>query len=142
MLNYIFPIILIVGSNLLYHIVAKSTPSNANSFASLIITYLTAAFATAVLLFFNWSNKDITQAFKGINWTSVVLGIAIVGLEFGYITAYRVGWNISVGSLVANISLAVLLIIVGVLIYKEHISVNQIIGMVLCVLGLIFINKK
>jgi len=117
----------------------KSTPSNANPFASLIITYLTATLATAILLLFNLSEKDFSQAFKGINWTSLILGLAIVGLEFGYITAYRVGWNISVGSLVANIGLAVILIIVGVVIY---ISINQIIGMLLCVIGLIFINKK
>jgi len=50
-------------------------------------------------------------------------GITIVGLEVGFIQMYRAGWNISIGSLVANIILAVVLIIVGLLIYKDNISI-------------------
>ena len=78
--------------------------------------------------------------FHGVNWTGAVLGLTIVGLEFGYITAYRAGWNISVGSLVANILLAV--IPVGLLLYKESITLNQCIGILLCIAGLVFINKR
>jgi hypothetical protein len=55
---------------------------------------------------------------------------------------YRVGWNISKGSLIANVSLAILLIIIGVLLYKEHIGLYQIIGIVCCMVGLIFVNLK
>jgi uncharacterized membrane protein len=50
-----------------------------------------------------------------------ILGIAIVGLEFGNIYMYKVGWNISIGSLVSNmLSLAVILIIVGVMYIKKR----------------------
>jgi len=43
--------------------------------------------------------------------------------------------------LVANIGLACVLLLVGVILYKESISVRQILGMVLCVSGLILISK-
>lgn len=69
------------------------------------------------------------------------MGLAIVGLEFGYINLYRAGWNISTGSLVANVSLAIILIFVGVLLYHEQITRNQMIGIGLCLLGILFLNK-
>ncbi|HNX92203.1 MAG TPA: hypothetical protein PKI17_01660, partial [Syntrophomonas sp.] len=42
MFNYIFPIVLIVFSNVVYNIAQKSTPQNANPYAALLVTYLTA----------------------------------------------------------------------------------------------------
>nr|WP_242982139.1 MULTISPECIES: EamA family transporter [unclassified Clostridium] len=60
----------------------------------------------------------------------------------GYLYMYRVGWNISKGSLIANVSLVMLLIIIGVLFYKEHIGLYKIVGIVCCIVGLIFVNLK
>lgn len=143
MLGYILPIVLIVASNVFYNISTKSTPSNANPFASLVVTYLVAAAVSGALLLCTTVGKDgVLVQFKNINWTSYVLGLSLVGLEFGYIQAYRAGWNISEGSLVANICLAAILVVVGVLFYKEKLTLYQLIGMVLCAVGLVFINKR
>ena len=142
MLAYILPIVLVVASNVFYNISTKSMPGQSNPFVGLFVTYLVAAAIAAVLMFVVPIGKGVAQSFKSINWTSFVLGICVVGLEFGYVMAYRAGWNISVGSLVANISLAIILIPVGLLLYRERIGVNQIIGIALCIVGLIFINKK
>ena len=75
------------------------------------------------------------------DWTALALGVAIVALEFGYVCLYRAGWNISVGTLVANISLACVLLVVGILLYKETVSIKQIIGMVISAIGLFLIVK-
>lgn len=143
MLGYILPIVLIVTSNVFYNISTKSTPSNVNSFASLTVTYLVAAAVSGLLLVCTTAGRDgVLVQFKNINWTSYVLGLSLVGLEFGYIQAYRAGWNISEGSLVANICLAAILVVVGVLFYKEKLTLYQLIGVVLCAVGLVFINKR
>ena len=142
MFMYIFPIILIVGSNIVYNISQKSTPGKANPFLALLITYLVAAAITGIVLFFHEPDRGILRSFKELNWTSVLLGFSIVGLEFGYLMAYRAGWNISVGSLVANIALAVALIPVGVLLYNENFELHKLIGAALCICGLIVINIK
>ena len=71
-----------------------------------------------------------------------MLGFCIVGLEFGYIMVYRSGWNISIGSLVSNIILALALIPVGIIFYKEGFNINKMIGIGLCIIGLIFVNKR
>ena len=141
MFMYVFSILLIVVSNIVYNVCQKSTPQNANPFSALLITYLTAAILTVIASLFYRSDKGFLQSFNELNWTSVALGVAIVGLELGYLMAYRAGWNISVGSLVANIVLALMLIPIGVLFYKEVFAVNQIIGVFFCMVGLLLINK-
>lgn len=143
MLNYFLPIFIIVISNVFYNICTKSTPKEVNPFASLCITYVIAAIFTFVLLFLSKNlSKETFSEFKHINWTSFLLGIFIVGLEFGYIQAFRSGWSVSICSLVANISLAIILILVGILLYREKVSTNQIVGIIICIIGMFFINKK
>jgi uncharacterized membrane protein len=142
MFVYVFSIVLIVASNVLYNICQKSTPENANPFSALFVTYLMATLITALIFFLNKAtHKNLFHSFKDLNWTSIALGISIVGLEFGYLMAYRAGWKISLGSLVANIALALALIPVGILFYKEGFAVYKIIGAIFCIIGLILISK-
>jgi len=141
MFLYVFSIVLIVTSNVLYHIAQKSTPSRANPFLALLVTYLTAALLTFVAYLVSNGGKGLAYSLKELNWTSLALGFSVVGLELGYILAYRAGWKISVGSLVANISLALILIPVGILLFNEEFGVNKLFGAFLCILGLILINK-
>lgn len=135
------PIALIVLSNIIYNICQKSTPHGANPYVALLATYLTAALLTVIIYQFNKGEKGFWQALGDLNWTSLVLGVAIVGLELGFLLAYRVGWNISLGSLVANSIVALALIPIGILLYHEGFEINKIIGVVLCLAGLILINK-
>ena len=48
---YYFPILLIVASNVLYHICAKSIPVQMNPMVSLMVTYLVAGTGTLALFF-------------------------------------------------------------------------------------------
>ena len=89
MFMYVFSIVLIVTSNILYNVCQKSTPQKANPFSALLITYLVAIILTGIALLVYKTDKTILQSFKELNWTSIVLGVAIVGLEFGYLMAYR-----------------------------------------------------
>lgn len=141
MLIYILPIVLIVLSNVVYNICQKSTPHAANPYVALLATYLTAALLTVVIYQFNKGEKGFWQALGDLNWTSLVLGVAIVGLELGFLLAFRVGWNISLGSLVSSSIVAMVLIPIGILFYHEGFELNKIIGVVLCLVGLILINK-
>lgn len=141
MFAYVFPIVLIVASNIVYNLCQKTTPQNVNPFSALLITYLTAATFTVLAGVFYKTDKGFMESFSKLNWTSIVLGVAIVGLEVGYLLAYRAGWNLGVGSLVANIILALLLIPIGILFFNEGFTLFQVLGAVLCIVGLILINK-
>ena len=141
MLHYLWPILVVIGANTLYNISAKSTPGNVNPFASLLITYLVSAVFALIMLFATSHTKNIVSELSKANWTSVALGFAIVALEVGYIYIYRVGWKVSVGSLVANIGLACVLLLAGIIFYKEAVSFRQIVGMAVCAVGLVLISK-
>ncbi len=140
---YVWPILLIIASNVCYNVATKSTPQDVNPFASLLVTYLVSMAVTAVLFVISSAGKGgLLIQFRQIRWSSVILGLSLVGLEFGYIMAYRAGWQVSLGSLVANIALAVILVMIGVLFYKEKITGFQALGILFCLAGLVFLNIR
>lgn len=140
MWNMLWPLLLIVGSNCFYHICAKSMPAEVNPFASLTVTYLVGALLSALLFLFSAGFSRVGTELAKTNWTALVLGIAIVGLEAGFVFLYRAGWKVSSGALVANICLAVALLFIGWLLYKENISPRQLLGVALCCAGLLLVN--
>ena len=140
MWDMLLPIVLIVACNCFYHIFSKSTPSGINTFGTLMITYLTATIVTCILFILYVKPDNVVYELGKINWTSVGLGIAIIGLETGYILAYRAGWHVNTAPLIANTCLAVALIGVGALLYHESITLKQIIGIVVCLIGMTLIN--
>ena len=140
MWSMLYPILIIVLSNILYNVCTKSTPNEVNAFATLSITYLVAALVSFATFFVTSKGKNIFAEFTKTNWTTFVLGVVIIGLEIGYILAFRNGWAMSKASVTANIALAVALIFVSMVFYKESITVKQVIGIVLCGGGLVLVN--
>lgn len=141
MWNYIWPILMVVGANALYHVCAKSTPLTVEPLASLTVTYLTAAICSLILFFLVGGNKNLLQEVHKVNWTSFTLGLSIVALELGYLFVYRAGWKVGMGSLVANVGLACVLLVIGFVFFKESFSARQLVGMGICVLGIFLITK-
>jgi len=140
MWNMIWPMIIIVGSNCLYNICMKSMPEGVNPFGALIVTYLVGAILTALAFVSSVKPSGVLPELSKINWTSFVLGATIIGLEAGYVFLYRNGWKVSSGALTANICLAVALLFIGWLLYHETITLRQLVGVVVCGLGLFLIN--
>jgi len=139
--SMIWPIALIILSNVFYHICSKETPSVINPFAALSITYVVGAMVSATLYFVLNRGGNLLQEYRNLNWSSFILGLAIVGLEAGSIYMYKAGWNVSSGQLVYSIILAVCLVLIGVFAYHEAISLTKIIGILVCMVGLFLINK-
>lgn len=138
--NMVIPILIIVLSNCLYHICSKTIPNNVNTFGSLTVTYISAAIVSAILFVTMVKPENLAAQLSNINWSSILLGICIVGLEAGYIYAYRMGWQVNNAPVVANTCLAIALLIIGAVLFHEGISIKQIAGMFFCIIGLIFIN--
>ena len=95
MFSYVWPIALVVLSNVAYQICAKSVPEEMNPFASLTVTYLVGAAASGILFFALDHSGNLIHEVQKINWAPLVLGIVIVGLEAGWIYAYKAGWQVS-----------------------------------------------
>ena len=93
MFSYIWPIALAILSNVLYHICAKTTPEGIHPFASLTVTYLTGAVLSAVLYYVLAPQANLVKECSRLNWAPFALGIVIVGLEGGWLYAYKAGWQ-------------------------------------------------
>lgn len=140
MFAYLWPIALIILSNTVYQICAKSVPSGLNPFASLTVTYLVAAVVSAALYFLPGQGKNLLEEYGKLNWAPFVLGIVIIGLEAGWIYAYKAGWQVSTGFIVQSAFLAVLLLFVGYFLYHEALTWTKLAGVAVCLAGLVLIN--
>ncbi len=140
-MQMIWPIMMVVLANTVYHICAKSTPEGIDPFFSLVITYGIGAVISLILFFISSPNKSLTVEFSKSNWATFALGVCIVALEFGYLNVYRSGWNVNTASLVANICLAVVLLFVGAFVFKEQLTPRKIAGVLVCAAGLVIIGR-
>ena len=142
MIAYVWPIALVVLSNVFYQICTKSVPEGINPLASLTVTYLIGAAASGVLYYVLNRGGNLLREYSRINWAPIVLGIVIVGLEVGWIYAYKAGWQVSTGFIVQSAFLAVVLVFVGCLLYHEALTWNKLVGVGVCLVGLAIINFK
>ncbi len=132
---------LTILSNVFYHIFQKFIPRNVNPFVALAMTYGVAMIICLVLAFLS-VDRSFSISIRQLNWATFALSLAIVGLETGFLLAYRAGWNISLGALVSNVVVALILVPVGLLLFKERVSLVNFIGIVVCIVGLVMVNQK
>lgn len=140
--NMIWPISLVVISNIFYQICAKSVPWDVNPFAALTVTYVVGALASLIIYFVLRNGGSLGEEYSKLNWSSFVLGLCIVGLEVGVMFSYKNGWPISTFQVVQGGFLAIALIFVGLGLYHEQLSWNKIAGIIVSLVGLFLINLK
>ncbi len=139
--TYFAPLILVILSNVFYHIMSKNISSDLNPFLGLSVTYSVALFIS--LLIFTMTHKiPLTEELKPLNVSNFILGISVLGLEGGYLLMYRNGWQISRGALTASICVAILLFIIGIFFYKESITIKKTAGVFFCIAGVLLISTK
>ena len=97
----------------------KSINENVNPLTSMIINIF-----SSINCFFYcnyiFPSKNIMDSFKELNWASYVLGVAIFGLEIGFLLVYRSGWNINIAALFANVVTTV-----NINIFRYYIFLNN-----------------
>ncbi|MDL1944922.1 hypothetical protein FBQ99_21560 [Chloroflexi bacterium CFX2] len=139
---FYFSISLAVASSAFYHFVAKSTPSNVNFTVSLLVTYAVAFVITLIGFFF----FPVTSGFKTelvkLNWASIGLAIAIVGIEYGFLLTYRAGWNLGIAAVLVNVVASLILVPVAIFLFKDRISWVNILGILVCLAGLVMLNWR
>ena len=142
MFLFYFSIALTVVANIFYHLLQKVIPGGVNPVLSLTATYLTAALASLLLFPLFPTTEGWLTELKRVNWTSYALGISIIGLELGFLLAYRAGWKISLGALISNATVSILLVPLGLFFFREKVSAVNVIGIGVAVAGLVMMNHR
>lgn len=102
MFSYIWPLAIIVFSNVLYQVCAKGIPQTMNTYASMTVTYAVATLFSLAAFFITSKGGIFVKEFGQTNWATVALGVFA---------------------------------------YHESIDWNKILGVLICLVGLWFINK-
>ena len=142
MFLFYFSITLAICSSALYHFSAKSTPANVNFSISLVVTYLVALGIVLLTIFFFPAKNGLAVELKQLNWASFLLAIAIVGIEFGFLLVYRSGWNLGIAAVLVNVAASLILLPVAIFLFKDKISWVNVLGIIVCFIGLIMLNWK
>jgi drug/metabolite transporter (DMT)-like permease len=134
---------LIVVSVLLYHLAQKNMPKDANPLIVFASAYLFAISICITVLAATGEIKKGWELVRNQNWFLVLLlGISAVGVELGFLYAYRTGWKISTTAVTTGSFITICLALIGVLWFKEELTVLNVLGIALCVVGVICINIK
>ncbi len=139
---FYFSILLAVGSSALYHFSQKWIPANVHPIVSVIVTYAVSLLLCFVLLPFMRPKEGFWQAVGQLNWASYVLALSLIGLEVGFLLVYRSGWNLGLAAVLVNVAASLILVPVAILVFKDKISWINILGILVCLVGLIMLNYR
>lgn len=133
------PIAVAVAANVLYHVASKSIAPEQNAFMGLVVNYATALIASAILFYVTPHEKFLVEAARS-NWACVLMGLAITGVEVSFVMIYRAGGEMSTASLIVNVLLALAMLAVGGVFYREQITAQKIFGAMLCMAGVVLLS--
>lgn len=139
---FIIALLLTILSNIFYHTTQKSIPAGANPLLTVIIAYFVALCALVLVYLFFPSNGTLKEAFKSLDWTAIVLGIAIIGVDLGYLLTYRFGGNLSYVPILVTTSVTILIIPIGLMVFKEQFTITKALGVILGIGSIILLNYK
>jgi drug/metabolite transporter (DMT)-like permease len=136
-----WPFVLMVGTYLVYQLMLKLPRPGINVLAFQTLAYAVALVAVGLLW---WRNPGLGSNRFELRDVGVaaLFGVAVVGLEFGYVSAFRLGWPINTTATMVTIVTAVLLLPIGWLAFRENLSWGNAAGLVLCCSGLWLIAQR
>jgi len=140
--SFYFPLLLAVGGMLFYHLGQKSIPKGINPFYAMIVAYTAGIIVLVICALSFPGDKSFVSSLRVSNWAVFVVGVAAACIEVGFLLAYRSGWRISVAAVATNVAVTLLLVPIGVVIFKDHLSLRNIIGLIFCVLGLVLVVRE
>lgn len=141
MSGFYFSFVLTVVGMVLYHLSQKSVPADMNPFLVIIIAYVVGIALSAVCAGLYPGRRSLVESLKFSNWAVFTLGVAAALIELGFLLAYRAGWKISMAAVATNAAAAIVLIPIGILAFKDHLSWRNVVGLVFCIFGLAMVMR-
>ena len=133
---------LAIVATVAYHLVLKVTPPGVNPILSLAATYTVVAIVLAAAYLVMPAGVPLREAVRSLNWTVFGLAAAIIFLDIGFLMLYRSGFDVSLGQLVTQSAASLILLGLGVVLFREKLNGANVAGIALCVVGLWLINRK
>lgn len=134
-----FPLIVIVASGIVYHLVQKASGA-VSPWPMLVVAY-GAAFALAVALAVASGDAARWHVGRAEYAAGLLIGLAAFGVEAGFFFVYRSGWQLASASVVANASVTAILAVIGIVVFREHLTAVRAAGILLAAGGAAMIAR-
>ncbi|MEZ4752518.1 MAG: hypothetical protein R3B54_18365 [Bdellovibrionota bacterium] len=138
-LYHYLPIAVIASAAALYHASSKNLGGalGANPWAVLAFTYLLSALVSFALFWLWPGGGSIKPAeLRTVFPAALLLGLACVGIEGGYLLAYRFGWDITQLFSITSVVNTMAIFVVGLVLFKEHLTPTAIVGLSFVIAGI------
>src|SRR5580704_12847472 len=136
MLGKLGPILLVVVSSVAYQFAQRALSSAANVFSVFVLVYLLGLVLCLVLASLWGRPMGVTDLQLLKTWPTWILGASIVGIEVGYLLAYRAGWPVGTAVGVTYTLTIALLAVAGVVFLSEEMSLRRAAGLACSLAGL------
>ena len=139
-MKFWWPIGLIVFCSTAYQVGVKEISTGIHPLTVLVLTYLSASFASFILYFFLApQGENRKKEIFSWNPSALGLGFSIVGIELGVVYMYRAGWTVQTSFILTNSLIVAALMAAGALFYKEKLKLRQLAGVALTLAGIVCI---
>jgi uncharacterized membrane protein len=130
----------------LYHFCLKKIPSSIHPFMLLSIVYIIGLFLSIACYFLIPFNTFVPfekpAEFSKQTWIFLSLvGLSVVGIEFGFMLAYRNGFSPSFTPVLVTAAVGVVLYPIMILFQGELLQFSKIFGAVSCLVGIYYLAK-
>lgn len=138
---YLSAMLAVVGT-VGYHLLMKKIPSTINPLVSIVGIYVAIVILSTLLLPFFLGSDTLLAGFKQMTWVQGGIAFCILMMEIGFLLMYRSGWDLSTGNVLTGAIINIALGFIGVFFLKEGLSYLNVIGVALCVVGVVLIGYK
>ena len=114
MTAFVYSIAPVIASQVTYQLVVKAIPRESHPFGALIIVYGLAMVACIVLSPSAGRPLVFADLRRLLSWPTCLLALALVGIEIGYLLAYRSGWKLGATFAVTSVATVAVLALLGI----------------------------
>jgi len=136
-----WPYVLMVSTLVAYQVLLKLPRPGLNILAFQTFAYAVALVAAAFLWWRNAGLGDNRMTAKEMI-LPVLFGLSVVGLEFAYVAAFRLGWPVSTTGVMVTVGTAVVLLPISYFAFRETLSPVNLAGLAVCAAGLWMVSLR
>jgi drug/metabolite transporter (DMT)-like permease len=132
---FTYSIALVIASQVAYQLAVKAIPRESHPLGILIVVYGLAMIGCIVLSTIGGRPLAFADFRRLLSWPTCLLALAVVGIEIGYLLAYRSGWKLGVTFAVTSVTTVGALAVLGVVWFGEPLDGKRFLGLLLALAG-------
>jgi hypothetical protein len=118
-----------------YHIAQRSMPDGLRPVPLFTVVYGAATVLMTVVTIAGPHSATASVTSRATHWAPWLLVASISGIELGVYAMYRSGWSVAAANTSSQAIVAVVLGVIGLVAFGEHLTLTRGVGLGLCVAG-------